>query len=92
MNQLEFVKYLAKKNSISQKVAEEIVHIFVQGVIDAMEEGRDIKIIGFGSWHVAERPARIGHNPKTLQPLNIPAQKTPVFKPSAILKRLCNKQ
>ena len=45
-----------------------------------------MQLVGFGSFEVKQRAARIGRNPKTKEAIEIPASKAPVFKPSKALK------
>ena len=47
----------------------------------ALTEGDKIQLVGFGSFEVKNRAARTGRNPKTKEPIEIPASKLPMFKP-----------
>ena len=52
--------------------------------------GEKIELRGFGSFRVRERGARRGRNPKTGDPVSIPAKRVPYFKPGKELKELIN--
>ena len=48
--------------------------------------GVAVQLVGFGSFEAKERPARVGRNPRTGEPMTYPACKVPVFKPGKALK------
>lgn len=51
-----------------------------------MKSGDKVQMVGFGSFEVKERPARVGRNPRTGEPMTYPACKVPTFKPGKPLK------
>jgi DNA-binding protein HU-beta len=51
-----------------------------------LKQGESIALVGFGTFEVRERAARVGRNPKTGAELKIEASKVPAFKPGATLK------
>ena len=55
-------------------------------VEDALKAGDKVQLVGFGTFEVKERAARSGRNPKTKEPVQIPASKSPTFKPGKALK------
>ena len=59
-----------------------VTHIFA----DALKEGDKVQLVGFGSFEVKKRAARIGRNPKTKESIEIPASVVPVFKAGKALK------
>ena len=61
---------------------------FTDAVIKAVADGDRVSLVGFGSFGVVERKARIGRNPKTRQTIKIPAKKVPKFKAGKTLKGL----
>ena len=91
MNKSEFEKYIAEKHSITQKEAGNIIDMFTSSVISALGEGKEISLIGFGNFSVADVAARPGRNPKTGEVLQIAAYKQPRFKVGQKLKDAVNK-
>lgn len=91
MKKVEFEKYIAKKHSITQKEAGNIIDIFTSSVVSALGEGNEIQLIGFGSYSVSEVAARAGRNPKTGEVIQIPSYKLPRFKVGQKLKDVVNK-
>lgn len=56
-----------------------------------MEQGKEISLIGFGSFSVSKIEARNGRNPRTGEALKIAAYNQPKFKVGQKLKDACNK-
>jgi DNA-binding protein HU-beta len=55
-----------------------------------LANGDKIQLVGFGTFEVKNREARVGRNPKTKEQINIPASKSPVFKAGKVLKEAVN--
>lgn len=91
MNRADVIEYVAEKNKITKKRAEEIVIMIIDITKETLISGDKVQISGFGTFEVKDRQARIGRNPKTNEEVKIPKYKKPTFKPSAILKNLVNK-
>jgi integration host factor subunit beta len=67
-----------------------LVEIVFESIIETLNQGEKIELRGFGSFRVRERGARRGRNPKTGDPVSIPAKRVPYFKPGKELKELIN--
>ncbi|MEH1945374.1 MAG: HU family DNA-binding protein [Nostoc sp.] len=85
MNKGELVDAVASKTNITKKQADEIISAFLSVVTEAVANGEKVTLIGFGSFErrVAcrrrHRSEREGRNPKTNEPMTIPATKVPAF-------------
>jgi len=90
MNKSEFVKYIATKDDISQKEANNIIDTFCNTVIDSMSEGNEINLIGFGSFGITQLKARTGRNPMTGAAMKLKASKLLKFKAGRKLKDAAN--
>lgn len=90
MNKIELCAALAEKVDISKKDAEKFVTALTDIVRDTLAEGEDVRIAGFGTYTITDRPERMGRNPKTGEPALIAASKAPKFKASAALKDALN--
>ena len=86
MNKTELVAAVATKAEISKKDAEKAVSAVLGAVEDALVNGEKVQLIGFGTFEVKERAARVGHNPRTGEAVEIAASKIPSFKAGAALK------
>ena len=91
MNKSEFEKHIAEKHSITQKEAGNMIDMFTSSVMSALGEGKEVSLIGFGNFSVADVPARAGRNPRTGEALEIKAYKQPRFKVGQKLKDAVNK-
>ena len=91
MNKSEFVDHIAGQHSCTKKDAEKAIDIFTSSVIDALSQGKEISLVGFGNFTVSRVEAREGRNPRTGESLNIAAYNQPKFKVGAKLKAACNK-
>lgn len=65
---------------------EKTINAFIEVVTESMAKGNDINLIGFGTFSVAKRAARIARNFKTKEIINVPASKTVKFKIGKKLK------
>ena len=91
MNKQELISAAAEKTGFSKKDTEATVTAVLETIISALEDNEKVQLVGFGSFEVKERAARIGSNPKTKEAIEIPASKAPVFKPSKALKDILAK-
>ena len=88
MNKTEFINAVAEKSGLSKVDAKKAVEAFVETVSSELKEGGKVALLGFGSFSVAEKSARKGVNPKTKQPIEIPARKSDKFKAGAELTEI----
>ncbi len=87
MTKSNLIVLMAEKARIKKAAAERAINTFISSVKDATSRGERFTISGFGSFFVSKRPARRGRNPKTGQPIQIPATQTVRFRASAKLKK-----
>jgi len=90
MTKAELVEDVARAAELTKKDAERLVEIVFESIIETLNQGQKIELRGFGSFRVRERGARRGRNPKTGDPVSIPAKRVPYFKPGKELKELIN--
>ena len=88
MNKTEFINAVAEKSGLSKVDAKKAVEAFVETVSSELKEGGKVALLGFGSFSVAEKSARKGVNPKTKQPIEIPARKSVKIKAGAELTEI----
>ena len=92
MNKQGFIDYIANQHGCTKKEAEKAIDMFMSSVIDAMGQGKEISLIGFGSFSVQRVEAREGRNPRTGNALKIGAYNQPKFKVGQKLKDAVNKK
>ncbi|MDN5785725.1 HU family DNA-binding protein [Pseudorhodobacter sp.] len=78
----DIIRDTAEKTGTSAAAAKEIVEAFLGLVSERAEAGETVSLIGFGRFSVKDRPARVGRNPATGAPVDIPASRKLTFKPS----------
>lgn len=86
MNKTELIAAVAERAEMSKKDAEAAVTATVDVIAEALRKGEKVQLVGFGSFEVKKRAARVGRNPKTKEPIEIPASTVPVFKAGKVLK------
>ncbi len=91
MNKAELITKIAENGKMTKKDAETALNAFKLSVMGALEAGEKVQLVGFGTFEVRARAAREGRNPRTKEPIKIPASKVPVFKPGKDFKALVNK-
>ncbi|MBP5541995.1 MAG: HU family DNA-binding protein [Bacteroidales bacterium] len=80
MNKTELTSAMAAKAGISKVDAGKAVAAFVNTVKAELAKGNKITLVGFGTFSVQERPARVGRNPRTGKNIKIAAKKVAKFK------------
>jgi len=63
-----------------------VIDAFLDAVKEALASGNGIELRGFGTFKVRHRRKRMGRNPKTGEPVEVPARNVPVFQPSSLLR------
>jgi len=86
MNKAEFVDKLAEKGKITKKLATEAIELVFSTIGEALVNGDEIAVPGFGKFSVVVRKARTGLNPQTKKKINIPEKKAPKFSAAKSLK------
>ena len=91
MNKSELIAAVAAKAGLTKKDAEKAVSAFIETVKATVAKKKKVQLIGFGTFLVKERSARMGRNPKTGAAMKIKASKTVGFKAGAALKETAKK-
>lgn len=86
MNKGELIDAVSKMTQHPKTQTEEMFNAFMAVIQNALTSGNSVQMIGFGTFAVEERAARIGRNPATGQELNIPAKRIVKFKVGGKLK------
>ncbi len=71
---------------LNKRESKEFVEQFFETIKEALEEGRSVKLSGFGNFGLRDKPARPGRNPKTGEEIPISARRVVTFKASQKLK------
>jgi DNA-binding protein HU-beta len=85
MNKAELIEKLNEKG-VTKTNAKTAVEAVLDALAEALVNGERITPVGFGTFEVQDTPARMGRNPQTGAPVEIPAGKRVKFKPGKQLK------
>ena len=91
MNKAELINAVAASADVSKKDTEAVISAMLDTITEALKEGDKVQLVGFGSFEVKKRAARIGRNPRTKEEIEIPATVLPVFKAGKLLKDTVSK-
>jgi len=88
MNKAELIEAVQAKlgKDATKRAAEDAVTAVLDSIASGVREDRKVQLIGFGTFEVKNRAARMGRNPKTGEPMQINASKSVGFKASSTLK------
>jgi DNA-binding protein HU-beta len=86
MTKADLVKKMAASADIPNVTAAKALSAALEGITGALKRGQKVALVGFGTFSVAKRQARIGRNPRTGQSIKIPAARVPRFSPGKELK------
>ena len=79
MNKEELVKEVAKKASVSQKAAADVLTATIDSIQKTVSKGKKVTLVGFGTFEARKRKARTGRNPQTGASIKIAAKTVPAF-------------
>ncbi|GHA77816.1 DNA-binding protein HU-beta [Formosimonas limnophila] len=90
MNKSELVDFIAAEAEISKAAAGRALDAVTTAVKKTLKKGGTVTLVGFGTFSVGKRAARVGRNPQTGAEIKIKAAKVPKFKPGKGLKDAVN--
>ena len=86
MNKAELANELARRAKLSKSKAWEILDATFDSIKTTLKKGQKVQLVGFGSFLVKQRNARVGRNPKTGEQIQIKARRVPAFQAGSELK------
>lgn len=90
MNRAELVEKVASATGQPKSEITRTLSAMLHTVTGALAKGDKVTLVGFGTFERRMRKARTGRNPRTLDPLRIPAAKVPAFRAGKELKDIVN--
>ena len=91
MNKEELVKEIADKTKLSQKATGEVIGTLLETIQKTVAKGKEVTLVGFGSFEARKRAARQGRNPQTGATIKISAKTVPAFSAGKKFKDLVKK-
>lgn len=86
MNKTDLINSVSERAEVTKKDAEKIINAVFASISDALSANEKVQLVGFGTFEVKERAARVGRNPQTGETINISAARVPTFKAGKGLK------
>ena len=90
MNKSELIDRIAASSDLPKAAAGRALDAMIVSISDALKDGDQVVLVGFGTFSVKDRAARTGRNPQTGDPIDIPAAKISNFKAGKALKDSIN--
>jgi DNA-binding protein HU-beta len=90
MNKSELIQAVADSTDLPKATAGKAVDAIIENIKNSLADGDPVTLVGFGTFTVRERAARVGRNPRTGERLDIKAANVPVFKPGKAFKDAVN--
>jgi DNA-binding protein HU-beta len=90
VNKAQLVDLLSQNTKMTKMQTELFLDAAIEIIQGAIASGKDVKLVGFGTFSSLEKKARKGRNPKTGEVVEIPCQKVPRFRPGKEFKDLLN--
>ena len=90
MNKNDLISAVASSTGMSKGDASSAVEAVFHTISGQLSNGNEVRLVGFGTFSVSHRKASQGRNPRTGEPIQIPATKQPKFKAGKGLKDAVN--
>jgi len=90
VNKNDLIASVADNSGLSKADAARAVDAVLESITGSLASGQDVRLVGFGTFSVANRAASEGRNPRTGEKIQIPASRQPKFKAGKALKDAVN--
>jgi integration host factor subunit beta len=90
MTKAELVDQIAMRTRLTKRQSGEVVELFLQSIVEALQTDDKVELRGFGSFRCRSREPRQGRNPKTAEAVAVPGKRVPFFKAGKLLHERLN--
>ncbi len=90
MNKNELISKVAEDAKLTKGEAGEAIEATLGNIMKSLQQGDDVRLVGFGTFSVSQRAATEGRDPRTGRTIPIPASKNAKFKAGKVLKQAVN--
>ena len=90
MNKDDLINKIASNLAMKKTEARGAFDSVISNIVDSLKSGKEVRLVGFGTFLVSKREARTGRNPRTGETIQIPAKKVPKFRAGKDLKNSIN--
>ena len=88
----ELIKRIAKQANLTQKQASDVLEVTLKSIRESLQEGNEVRLVGFGSFKVRKSAARKGVNPRNREAIEVPAKDRVRFTPGKELSDAITKK
>lgn len=92
MTRNELIDALAARRGLPRTTAEELVTVVLDEMTEQLASGARVELRGFGTFQVRQYDGYTGRNPRTGEPIDVPAKRLPHFKPGKRLREVVDSQ
>ena len=90
MNKSELISSISSASGLTKTDSEKALNAFISTVYSSLKSGKDIRLVGFGTFSTSKRSATTAINPRTRQTIKVPARKVAKFKAGKSLQEAVN--
>jgi DNA-binding protein HU-beta len=90
MNKLELISAVAERTGLAKAKAAEAVEAVFAVIEETLKKEEEVRLVGFGTFTVSTRKASQGRNPRTGEPISLPAARTVRFRVGKTLREAVN--
>lgn len=90
MNKSELIKNISDKSGLTQTDCAKALDAFIYTVSNSLKSGNDVRLVGFGTFATTRKSATTAINPRTRQPIKVPARNVAKFKAGKTLQEIVN--
>jgi nucleoid DNA-binding protein len=87
MNKQDIIAKVAKDTGLKKASAAAVVDSIIDGITKSLKKGDHVSFVGFGTFKISNRKARLARNPQTGVAINIPKRRVPRFSAGKILRQ-----
>ena len=86
MNKRELISQVANSMGSTQVTAEKVINAMMESITASLHKGDNVRLLGFGTFTIKQRPAKAGRNPRTGVAIQIPAKRVVRFRPGKVIE------
>jgi DNA-binding protein HU-beta len=90
MNKSELISSISSASGLTKTDSEKALNAFISTVYSSLKSGKEIRLVGFGTFSTSKRSATTAINPRTRQQVKVPARKVAKFKAGKSLQEAVN--
>ncbi len=90
MNKNDLIEHIAEETEMTKSQAKQALEAALSGIVNGMKKDGEVRLVGFGNFVVSRRAATTARNPKTGEPVAVPATNQARYKPSETVKKAVN--